>query len=127
MKPADVSADRMNAGFGVALFGIKDPARLVKEARRLGVRLASPADARAWMALTGHDGLDVVRDSVLAQRKEANLLALLGVAIFAAALVPSISVTSTASVRSILKICLTLALLPSPSPLPSRSSTRNSC
>ncbi len=83
LKKGGIAPGRMNAGFGVALFGIGDAAVMVREARRLGVRLATPADARSWLALTGHDGLDILRDSILAIRKAADQLAMLDVLLLA--------------------------------------------
>jgi hypothetical protein len=83
LKKADLPAAKLQMGWAVALFGIKDPAVLIREARRLGLRLTSVADARVWLALTGHDGLDVLRDSILGQRKAAALLEMLDVLLLA--------------------------------------------
>src|SRR5262249_53319376 len=63
-------------GCSAVAFAIKDPAALLAEFRRLELRLLTPTDARVWLALTGHDGLDVLRESVLGQRKAAEQLAM---------------------------------------------------
>ncbi|MBY0232389.1 MAG: hypothetical protein K2W96_24185, partial [Gemmataceae bacterium] len=65
------------AGFAVALFGIGPG--LVDHFRRLGLRLATLADAREWRKLTGDSALDLLGASVLGQRKAADQLALLDV------------------------------------------------
>lgn len=74
---------KLPSGWASATFGIADRERLVKEVRRLGVKLGYVTEARVWLALTGHDALDVLRDSILATRKAADALALLDVLLLA--------------------------------------------
>ena len=49
------------------VFGLDDPARMTREARRLKIRFRDPEEIEGWLACTGCAALDVVADSVLEQ------------------------------------------------------------
>lgn len=51
------------------VFGLGDRASVIREFKRLGIALRDEEQARAWLALTEHEGLDVLGDSVC---REAN-------------------------------------------------------
>lgn len=51
------------------IFGLGDRASVIHEFKRLGIALRDEEQARAWLALTEHEGLDVLGDSVC---REAN-------------------------------------------------------
>jgi hypothetical protein len=79
LKKSAIPGELITSGWGPALFGIKDAATIIKEFRRLSLRVCSTVDARLWLALTGHDGLDILRDSILGQRRAAAQLEMLDV------------------------------------------------
>ncbi len=51
------------------VFGLGDRASVIREFKRLGIALRDEEQARAWLAITEHEGLDVLGDSVC---REAN-------------------------------------------------------
>jgi predicted DNA-binding WGR domain protein len=51
------------------VFGLGDRASVIREFKRLGIALRNEEQARAWLALTEHEGLDVLGESVC---REAN-------------------------------------------------------
>jgi hypothetical protein len=55
-----------------ALLAIGDPDFAVKQVYRLNIKLQSPRDARSWLALAQCSGLDLVANSVAAQRSRAD-------------------------------------------------------
>lgn len=48
------------------VLGLKDADLIMKQFKRLGLKLCFTRDLFAWIGLTGHDGLDVVYDSIMA-------------------------------------------------------------
>ena len=58
------------------VLGQGNPERIVSEMKRLKLKLGSPGQVRAWLATTGFDALDLVRDSILgcSKREEADAL-----------------------------------------------------
>ncbi|HEU4321765.1 MAG TPA: hypothetical protein VFS21_01330 [Roseiflexaceae bacterium] len=61
------------------VFGLARPALVEREMRRLGLRLNKPAYARAWLAHTGLEALDLLRDSIRAETRPHVAAALAGV------------------------------------------------
>jgi predicted DNA-binding WGR domain protein len=79
LKKNALNADALSRGLAGVVFSLHDKQVALTQARRLGLRFPRVADLRAWLALTGHDGLDIVRDSILGVRKAAEQLKLLEV------------------------------------------------
>jgi len=79
MKKGTLNASLLQAGWGAVIFSLSDPVQMVAEARRLGLRLSDPTHAHTWLERTGTAGLDILRDSILAVRRSAEMLALLEV------------------------------------------------
>lgn len=59
------------------LFGLRDRESVLVEAKRLGVKLRTEEEARAWLAVTEYEGLDLLAQSVelLGDKEEATRLA----------------------------------------------------
>jgi len=53
------------------VFGLDDPARMTREARRLKLRFRDPEEIEGWLACTGCAALELVADSVLEQGSDA--------------------------------------------------------
>lgn len=58
------------------IFGLDDPALVARHLGRVGLRLSSPDDIRAWLAHTELSALDMVRESILAEPNKDRAAAL---------------------------------------------------
>jgi predicted DNA-binding WGR domain protein len=79
MKKGALNASQLQFGWGVIVFGLKDPARMIAEARRLGLRFVKPEHARTWLQRTGTAGLDILRVSILGLRRAEEQIRMLDV------------------------------------------------
>ncbi len=61
------------------VFGLGDPEQVVRQMRRLKLKLNSPDYVRAWLAHTEYAELDFVRDNILAESNKESALTLLAV------------------------------------------------